>query len=720
MYNKQTHKKSINLSSHMKKILLLLLISLSSFGQNKDSLLRVINNYKLKDTIQCERLNQFIELENDEKIWMKYNAILGQISSQKLNTSISEKEQKAYSNYLGIHYNNIGFYYNSKEQFDKALYFFKKAVVQLKKSQNLTSLAQTLQNIGTIYDSKGEPTQILKYYDQVLTIYQKTKDSVGLANIYADFGRIYIDNGSISKAFDFYTKSMKISDLIHDRASKIRTIRYLIITLGTQKEYQKMLEYLRELINYYQEINDNDSLGLIYNITASTYNDLGDYPKMFEYIDKAIRISQKIKSPDRLAENYGLLSEYYLNHNKIDSAYKYANLEVSIRKNNISEPKYTKSLMLFSTILKLKKQTQKAKEFGLLAYQRSQNLANPDLIMQASKNLKEIYKDINNTTLAFHYAEIEIKMKDSLNKINTKNSAIKALFKYETEAKDNEIIKIAQQKQISELESQRKTTLIYSILGAILALSAIAYFSFTRFRAKKENELLTTQLQEAQRRIEIEQKATESELKALKSQMNPHFMFNALNSIQEQFMYGDKVKANEQMGNFTYLTRQILTVSGKKKINLSTEIEILTKYLELEKMRFAEGFTYQISLSETIDEDYHQIPPMLIQPFVENSIKHGLLHKQGDKKIDIAFDLDEQEENIICVVQDNGVGRKKSAEIKSKRVQQHESFSTSATEERLRLLNNDLQNQNLIVYEDLVNNNDEVLGTKVTLTIALG
>ena len=178
-------------------------------------------------------------------------------------------------------------------------------------------------------------------------------------------------------------------------------------------------------------------------------------------------------------------------------------------------------------------------------------------------------------------------------------------------------------------------------------------------------------------------------------------------------MYGDKTLANEQMGNFTYLTRQILTVSGKKKINLATEVEILTKYLELEKMRFAEGFDYSISLSENIDEDYHQIPPMLIQPFVENSIKHGLLHKAGDKKLSVKFALDGAEENLVCVVEDNGVGRAKSAEIKSKQVQQHESFSTSATAERLKLLSQSATIKDFVVYED------KPEGTKVTLFIPL-
>ncbi|MEA5460000.1 tetratricopeptide repeat protein [Arcicella sp. LKC2W] len=705
----------------MKKIYLLLLISWSSFGQNKDSLLRVINNYKLRDTIQCERLNQFIELENDEKVWMKYNTILGQICSQKLGTSLSDKERKAYNNYWGMHFNNIGFYYTTiKGNYDSALYFYSKAVLKFKNGDNLNALAQTLQNIGTHYDYKGEPKQILNNYNQVLDIYTKTKNFAGLANIYADFGRVYCENGAINKGMEYFTKSLKISDDINDKASKARTLGFLTSSLLDQKEYQKILDYAFELIDYYVKSGDKILLGQVYHQIAFVYSELGKYKQMFQYSEKAMAIAKEKNLPSLLSDTYGLLASYYLDHNQLDSAYKFTNIELEYGRKSIIEPGYTMAIIRYANILKLKKRYREAENFGLTAYKRGENSGSVETIMQASKRLKEIYKNLNNTPLAFQYAEIEIKMKDSLNKINTKNSAIKALFKYETEAKDDEIIKIAQQKQISELESTRKTTLIYSILGAILALSAIAYFSFTRFRAKKENELLTTQLEEAKRRIEIEQKATESELKALKSQMNPHFMFNALNGIQEQFMYGDKVKANEQMGNFTYLTRQILTVSGKKKINLSTEIEILTKYLELEKMRFAEGFDYTINLSKNIDEDYHQLPPMLIQPFVENSVKHGLLHKQGDKKLSISFDLDETEENLICVVEDNGVGRVKSAEIKSKRVQQHESFSTSATEERLRLLNNDLQNQNLIVYEDLKNDDNQVIGTKVTLTIALG
>jgi two-component system, LytTR family, sensor kinase len=249
-------------------------------------------------------------------------------------------------------------------------------------------------------------------------------------------------------------------------------------------------------------------------------------------------------------------------------------------------------------------------------------------------------------------------------------------------------------------------------------LGLLAYFLFSRYKTKKQNELLLVELEQTQKTITAERKAAESELKALKSQMNPHFIFNALNSIQEQFMYGDKFKANDQMGNFTYLTRKILDVSGKKLITLATEVEILDKYLSLEKMRFGDEFVYTISLSDTLDEDYNQIPPMLIQPFAENSIKHGLLHRVGAKRLDIHFDLDEAEAYLICTITDNGVGRDKSALIKAKNPNQHQSFSTQSINERLAILSTD-PSKELVQYTDLYDAQGEPIGTKVQVYIPL-
>ena len=235
--------------------------------------------------------------------------------------------------------------------------------------------------------------------------------------------------------------------------------------------------------------------------------------------------------------------------------------------------------------------------------------------------------------------------------------------------------------------------------------------SFNTLQLKYESEKKEATLNQ----LRLQQ--TQSELTALKSQMNPHFIFNALNSIQELYTIGDKKMANEQMGNFAQLTRKILDVSGKQKIELAEEIDILTKYLELECMRFENDFSYKIHLSDNLDEDYTTLPPMLIQPYVENSIKHGLLHKKGSKQLDIYFELDEDANVLKCSVDDNGIGRQASASLNKNRSASHVSFSTSATEKRLRLLNQGKEEMIAVQFEDKEDESGNTSGTRVIIQI---
>jgi hypothetical protein len=199
---------------------------------------------------------------------------------------------------------------------------------------------------------------------------------------------------------------------------------------------------------------------------------------------------------------------------------------------------------------------------------------------------------------------------------------------------------------------------------------------------------------------EIKLQQTESELKAIKAQMNPHFIFNALNSIQEMFFIGDKRLANEHLGKFSQLTREILKASGKQFISLAGEIEMLKKYLELEGLRFESNFSFSINLNDEDAADDILIPPMLIQPYIENAIRHGLLHKKGDKKLVVDFTFNEAEAVLNCIIKDNGIGRTASAEINRNRMQLHESFSTLANEKRLELLNQNRHEKIGVTYHD--------------------
>ena len=244
-----------------------------------------------------------------------------------------------------------------------------------------------------------------------------------------------------------------------------------------------------------------------------------------------------------------------------------------------------------------------------------------------------------------------------------------------------------------------------------LFAGTVIIYTRSRINARrKANQIVIEKLRH-------EKALNESELKALKSQMNPHFIFNSLNTIQEMFMWGDKNAANEQMGNFATLTRLILTVSEKRSIPLSTEVDILKKYLELEKMRFQETFDYEIIMDEDVDEGYIHIPPMIIQPFVENSIKHGLLHKEGEKKLSIIFQLVPGDEYITCIIRDNGIGRKKAEEIRDAANYSYCSFSTEATKKRLQLIHDNINNQILLTYTDLKDETGAATGTSVRIMI---
>lgn len=234
-----------------------------------------------------------------------------------------------------------------------------------------------------------------------------------------------------------------------------------------------------------------------------------------------------------------------------------------------------------------------------------------------------------------------------------------------------------------------------------------AYYSRREFKfLNKENILL-------KERVELEENLSQSILTSIKSQMNPHFLFNALNTIQAYIYNNDKHNASKYLSTFSKLTRRILEHSEKSSIILSKEIETLKLYLELEKMRFLDNFHYNIEVDPQITADYTQIPSMIVQPYVENAVKHGLLHATGDKKLKIEFK--QIGSNLKIIVEDNGIGRKKSWEMRKKT--DHTSFAVSANEKRLKIINKENPSIVGVVFDDLYDENNLPAGTRVTINI---
>ena len=246
-----------------------------------------------------------------------------------------------------------------------------------------------------------------------------------------------------------------------------------------------------------------------------------------------------------------------------------------------------------------------------------------------------------------------------------------------------------------------------SFVIIVLLFITYLFFKWRIVELEQKNNLLN-------QKIETEQKYYKSTLKAIKAQMNPHFFYNALNTIQSFIYNDDKRNAATYLSKFSKLTRMILEMSEKDTISLSDEINALHLYLDIEKARFNDDLTFEIKYAESIYINNTYIPPMLIQPYVENAVKHGLLHKKGNKILVIEFE--KRDNNLIVTIDDNGIGRKISQELNEKKSSKHVSFSTIANKQRLDILNKD-QKENGVSIVDKNNPNGTSAGTKVVLTI---
>ncbi|MFY7670217.1 histidine kinase [Tenacibaculum sp. MEBiC06402] len=251
-----------------------------------------------------------------------------------------------------------------------------------------------------------------------------------------------------------------------------------------------------------------------------------------------------------------------------------------------------------------------------------------------------------------------------------------------------------------------------------LGLTIIIGFLIWNYFNRKNNELKEKQ------KLIIDKQSKELEniflkLESLRSQMNPHFIFNALNSIQDYILNNEKKLARTYLVKFSRLIRMYLEHSQRDKISLEEELAALNFYLELEKDRFQDSFSYQIIVDEKLDKELVGIPTFLIQPYVENAIKHGLLHKKENRKLEIKFSINNQSNILHCSIDDNGVGRVTSNEINQRKAFKPVSFSSEANAKRIDLLNKTRKYPIKLEIKDKYNDALESQGTLVNIDIPL-
>ena len=249
----------------------------------------------------------------------------------------------------------------------------------------------------------------------------------------------------------------------------------------------------------------------------------------------------------------------------------------------------------------------------------------------------------------------------------------------------------------------------------IAVLLLITYFAYSLYRYR-----ILQIRNEAKLKSEFEKQLANVEMNALRAQMNPHFLFNCLNSIDSYIIKNETKKASEYLNKFARLIRLILQNSRSNYVNLKDEIEALDLYMNMESLRFRNKFDYEIKVGEELDVDSIDVPPMLIQPYIENAIWHGLMHKRDGDKGKVELKLNRLNGSLRCIVEDNGIGREKAMEIRArKNNRRKKSMGMRITHDRIQMINKMFDSKTSVEIVDLKDNKGEAIGTRVELYIPI-
>ena len=346
--------------------------------------------------------------------------------------------------------------------------------------------------------------------------------------------------------------------------------------------------------------------------------------------------------------------------------------------------------------------------------------------VEGYKLLSSIHYTQKNYRNAFQYLQSYTQLKDSI----LTNQFYWRLNNYKKNAEDEKkLSQIGMLSRDNKIKAQqlKEDGLIKNFLVAgLLLFSLIGIFIFRALTLKRKNERLKRekiegemklqQLENQKNQADLHRKTADLEMQALRAQMNPHFIFNCLSSINRFIIKNESKAASSYLTRFSRLIRMVLINSQKALIPLEDELQMLRLYLDMERLRFKDSFSYRIIFLNSMEGDNIFIPPLLLQPFCENAIWHGLMHKDGAGQLHIELSI--ENDILNCTITDDGIGRQKAEEIKSKSAEKEKSMGLKITTERLALLNREKGVHTFYEIEDLLDVDGEPAGTRVNLKIS--
>lgn len=548
----------------------------------------------------------------------------------------------------------------------------------------------------------------------------------------------HFEKRELEKALDYIEQVIQSEDIKKHKADYAHAVNFkglVFLYWGRFKEsietYQQNIEFINQnnldkirpytfsgLSYVYRNADDTEeqrrTLVLMADASAKTNNKyyeadawlrLGDigmekdsnFVYAIEQYQKSVKIYEQLQDTGKIS--FLLLRigwNQYLN-NELDSALNtfLHSLEYSLPIHRLTA--ITNAYGNIGTIYRDKKEYNKAIKSYKKSIEYSYEAKDWYNLSWLHADMAKMYANQGNYKQAYENHILHKKFSDSLEMKRYSSQLSAARTKYETEAAN-------QQLELLQLKLKQHSFYTYGFAGLILIALVIGFLVFRQIRINSKRKI-----------TEMNHKISEVTQKNLRQQMNPHFIFNTLNSIQYYMYQHDKISTNNYLTKFSMLMRKTLENSQHTAIPIKDELDALELYLELESLRFKEKFDYQIEVDDDIDVLIHKIPTMLIQPYVENAICHGLMNKDDKGFLNVNLQL--VHDHIMCTIEDNGIGREAAMEIHDNKNKNHNSLGTKITESRLNLVNA-LYGKNMkIEYTDMKDDAGEPCGTRVVIQI---
>lgn len=599
-------------------------------------------------------------------------------------------------------YDNLGDAFLRIGVYDSALFYSHKALNQYQSNSDSLLTCKAFRRIGIVYHRLNDFDNARTYYEKSIKIAEDTQDSLMITSSKMSLALYFADVGDLETASSYLMDALRLAESIQNSEIQSDILNNISVVFGKLGNFDKSIKYQKMAIALTKEMELSEDLAYSLNNMGIIFRVMGEIDSSLYYYNQSLEIEKRMNDQKGISTSLVNIGSVYLGEKEYEVALEYFIQSLQLAEINGFEREEAASCLKIGKVFFLQEDYTKS----VIYLQKCLELCGDDRFRETQKDahdhLAKIYEKQGLYKKSLYHFRKYVLVFEALNNEKTQQHILNLEARYENTKKEKHIEALQNERAIQQVEIKNQQLYIYALAITFLLVLTVVFGLFYRFKQQRRN-----------RENKLKEENIEIENKLLRSQMNPHFIYNSLNTIQSFISSNNKLSAMNYISKFGILTRNILENSRKAYILLSEEIETITTYIEIENIKRTNPFDYSININDDIDIESSMVPSMLAQPFIENAIKHGLREDQPDSRLEINIEHDHN--TLLWTITDNGIGREKASEISAKKNIKHQSLGMQITNERLKSLS--FQRKTHFYYEiiDLKDGNGLASETQVIL-----